>query len=38
VTADMLDIEQTVGWARAHPTWRDDDPPFVAQDGSTVSI
>jgi hypothetical protein len=31
VTADPLEIQQAVGWARAHPAWRDDDPPFMAQ-------
>lgn len=33
VVADTLEIQQTVGWARAHPTSRDDDPPVVAMDG-----
>jgi hypothetical protein len=31
VAADPLEIQQAVGWARAHPSWRDDDPPFMAQ-------
>jgi hypothetical protein len=31
VAADPLEIQQAVGWARAHPAWRDDDPPFMAQ-------
>jgi len=29
--ADPLEIQQAVGWARAHPAWRDDDPPFMGQ-------
>ncbi|MCW2994846.1 MAG: hypothetical protein JWQ18_2341 [Conexibacter sp.] len=33
VVAGSVEIQQAVGWARAHPTWRDDDPPFVAHDG-----
>jgi hypothetical protein len=33
VVAESIEIQQAVGWARAHPTWRDDDPPFVALDG-----
>jgi hypothetical protein len=32
VAADAIEIQQAVGWGRAHPTWRDDDPPFVCQD------
>ena len=31
VAADAVEIQQTVGSSRAHPQWRDDDPPFVAQ-------
>jgi hypothetical protein len=31
VAADPVEIQQAVGWSRAHPQWRDDDPPFVAQ-------
>lgn len=33
VAADPLEIQQAVGWARAHPAWRDDDPPLLVQDG-----
>ena len=33
VAADPLEIQQAVGWARAHPAWRDDDPPLVVKDG-----
>ncbi|HZE32509.1 MAG TPA: hypothetical protein VE198_13855 [Actinoallomurus sp.] len=33
VVADSLEIQQAAGWARAHPAWRDEDPPFVAQEG-----
>jgi hypothetical protein len=33
VAADPLEIQQAVAWARAHPAWRDDDPPLVARDG-----
>jgi hypothetical protein len=29
--ADPLEIQQAVGWARAHPAWRDNHPPFMAQ-------
>jgi hypothetical protein len=31
VAADAVEIQQAVGWSLAHPRWRDDDPPFVAQ-------
>jgi hypothetical protein len=31
VAADPLEIQQAVGWARVHPAWRDDGPPFMAQ-------
>jgi hypothetical protein len=31
VAADPVEIQQAVGWSRAHPQWHDDDPPFVAQ-------
>jgi hypothetical protein len=32
VAADTVEIHQAVGWGRAHPSWRDDDPPFIAHD------
>ncbi|MDX6727791.1 MAG: hypothetical protein QOK49_2596 [Baekduia sp.] len=32
VAADPLEIQQAVGWARAHPDWRDDDPPLIVSD------
>jgi hypothetical protein len=35
VAADTLEIQQAVGWARAHPAWRDDHPPFVSQETIT---
>jgi hypothetical protein len=33
VAADAVETQQAVGWSRAHPQWRDDDPPFVSQQG-----
>jgi hypothetical protein len=33
IAADGVEVQQAVAWARAHPAWRDDDPPLVAQDG-----
>jgi hypothetical protein len=33
VAADPLEVRQAVAWARAHPAWRDDDPPLVASEG-----
>jgi hypothetical protein len=37
VAADGLEVQQAVAWARAHPAWRDDDPPLAAQDGATAT-
>jgi hypothetical protein len=35
VAADGIEVQQAVAWARAHPAWRDDDPPLIAQEGVT---
>lgn len=32
VVADTIEIQQAAAWARAHPMWRDDDPPFIVHD------
>lgn len=32
VVAEGVEIQQAVAWARAHPAWRDNAPPFVALD------
>jgi hypothetical protein len=37
VVADAIEIRQAVAWARAHPSWRDDDPPLLAQDKATAA-
>src|SRR3954469_4650637 len=37
VVADAIEIRQAVAWARAHPSWRDDDPPVLAQDKATAA-
>ena len=36
VVADAVEVRQGVAWARAHPSWRDDDPPLLAQDKPTA--
>jgi hypothetical protein len=36
VVADAIEVQQAVAWVRAHPSWRDDDPPLLAQDKATV--
>jgi hypothetical protein len=37
VVADAMEVRQAVAWARAHPSWRDDDPPLLAQDKATAA-
>src|SRR3954447_23566151 len=37
VVADAIEIRQAVAWARAHPSWRDDDPPLLAKDKATAA-
>jgi hypothetical protein len=37
VVAGPIEIQQAVGWARAHPSWRDNDPPFIAHDSVIAS-
>jgi hypothetical protein len=37
VVGDAIEIRQAVTWARAHPSWRDDDPPLLAQDKATAA-
>src|SRR3954453_24059136 len=37
VVADAIEIRQAVAGARAHPAWRDDDPPLLAQDKATAA-
>jgi hypothetical protein len=37
VVADAIEAQQAVAWARAHPSWRDDDPPLLAQDKPTAA-
>jgi hypothetical protein len=37
VVADAIEVHQAVAWARAHPSWRDDDPPLLAQDKATAA-
>jgi hypothetical protein len=32
----VIEIQQAVAWARAHASWRDDDPP-LAQDKTTAA-
>jgi hypothetical protein len=32
VVSDPVEANQAVAWAKAHPAWRDDDPPFVPHD------
>ena len=36
VVADTIEVQQAVAWARAHPAWRDEDPPLLAQDKPTA--
>src|SRR3954453_2815118 len=37
VVADVIEVRQAVAWARAHPSWRDDDPPLHARDKATAA-
>ena len=37
VVADTIEVQQAVAWARAHPSWRDDDPPLLAHDKATTA-
>jgi hypothetical protein len=37
VVADVIEVRQAVACARAHPSWRDDDPPLLAQDKATAA-
>jgi hypothetical protein len=37
VVADVIEVRQAVAWARAHPSWRDDDPPLLAHDKATAA-
>jgi hypothetical protein len=37
VAADPIEAQQAVAWARAHPAWRDEDPPLIARDGVSGS-
>jgi hypothetical protein len=32
VLGHRLEFDQATAWARAHPAWDDDDPPFVVHD------
>ena len=37
VVGDAIEVQQAVAWARAHPSWRDDDPPLLAQDKASTA-
>jgi hypothetical protein len=36
VLGHQLEFDQAVAWARAHPAWNDDDPPFVVHNSVIV--
>jgi hypothetical protein len=37
VVADVIEVRQAVACARAHSSWRDDDPPLHAPDKATAA-